>query len=826
MEKQYNHQIAQQECQDRWQQEKIYQLSADDKRPLYSIDTPPPTVSGSLHIGHVFSYTQTDIIARFKRFDGFGVFYPFGFDDNGLPTERFVEKKNNVKAHNLKRSEFISLCLKETIEVEKQFEQLWQSLGLSADFSKPYSTISATTQKLSQESFIYLFQKGHIYRKNEPALYCTTCHTSVAQAELDDAQKESFFNDIAFTGPNGEKLIIGTTRPELLPACVALLYNPQDSRYAHLKGKQATVPLFGYQVPIISDELVDPEKGTGLVMCCTFGDKTDIIWFKKYNLPYRQMLTAQGVFAPQAGIIAGKNVTQAREVILAALKEQGLLLKQQSIVHTVNIHERCKKEIEYIALPQWFLRILDHKQKFIDLAHKINWYPDYMKSRYINWVENLSWDWCLSRQRFFGIPFPVWHCNKCKAILLPPIEALPIDPQETPYPGSPCPTCGSTDISPDTDVMDTWNTSSITPYICAQLYKPTQDPFKATQFLPMSMRPQAHDIIRTWAFYTIVKTWFHNNTIPWKDIVISGHVLASSKEKLSKSKENSPFEPNTLLAQYPADVIRYWTASATLGTDIAFSDTPFKLGNRLITKMWNAYRFIQMFIEQNPVTLTDVPSDDNLGLINKWLLDRATTTFATYHNYFEKHEFKLALDTIEQFFWHDFCDNYLELIKDQLFKKERYDASQIKATAHTLYAVGMRMLQWFAPYMPYITETIYQDLYKTDIKISSLHQTSFGMVQQPQHDESATNAMNTVLELIANVRKLKTEQKLSLGTELATLIVKTDEALYPTFKALETILQGVTRAQLIDYTTADLINGLEEKDSKWYMTINLTKTAS
>ena len=552
MDKKYTYQTIEPEIKELWQKENTYSFEPDSKK-VFSIDTPPPTISGSLHVGHIFSYTHADFIARFKRMKGFAVFYPFGFDDNGLPTERFVEKKRKVSPFGIGRSEFIKVCLEETAESEKNFKALWQSAGLSVDWKMWYSTISKNVRKISQESFIKLYEKGFIYRKNEPALYCPFCRTSVAQAELDDKEVETTFNDIVFVTEDGKTFTISTTRPELIPSCVALLYNPEDQRYQTLKGKKAIVPIYNYTVPIIADEKVSIDKGTGLVMCCTFGDKNDIQWYQQYKLPYRQSIGRDGKWTELTGPLVGLKTLDARKKILELLDKEGLLLNQLQIKHPVNVHERCKNAIEYIILPQWFLNILAHKKEFLDIAQNINWYPGYMKSRYINWVENLNWDWCLSRQRFYGIPFPVWYCTSCDSVLLPSTDQLPIDPQETTYPGKTCPKCHSSEIIPDTDIMDTWNTSSLTPYICYSLLHPEAtdvfSPAITEQFLPMSMRPQAHDIIRTWAFYTIVKAYLHNNIIPWKSVVISGHVLSSTAEKISKSKEHTIPAPEKLITQ-------------------------------------------------------------------------------------------------------------------------------------------------------------------------------------------------------------------------------------------------------------------------------------
>lgn len=826
MEKQYNHQDAQHAAQAKWQAEKTYKAE-NNPGPLYSIDTPPPTVSGNLHIGHIFSYTQTDIIARYKRMDGNSVFYPFGFDDNGLPTERYVEKKLGISAHKLSRTEFINLCLKETHDVEQQFKELWQRMGLSVDWDYCYSTISESTRKISQESFIRLFKKGYIYRKQEPALYCTSCRTSVAQADLDDAEKPSTFNDIAFHDEQGNELIIATTRPELLGACVAVFYHPSDARYQHLQNKKAMVPLYQFSVPILADEKVNPEKGTGLVMCCTFGDKTDIEWYKKHQLPYKQAIGFDGKLTEQTGLLSGLTVLQGREQILKELESVGLLKSQKPIMHSVNVHERCKKEIEILMLAQWFLKILDYKMKFIELADKINWYPAHMKSRYINWVENLGWDWGLSRQRFYGIPFPVWHCKDCNEILLPELNQLPIDPQETAYPSA-CTKCGGKNIIPDTDVMDTWNTSSLTPYIDYAQYNPaTPSAFEDTkvrEFIPMSMRPQAHDIIRTWAFYTIVKTWMHHENIPWHDIVISGHVLADSKEKLSKSKENSSQSPQGLLERYPADAIRYWTASGGLGQDIAFSEPQLKIGLRLITKLWNAFRFIQEHITQKPASPFAKKQDKYfLALSNEWLLHNATKTYAQYSSYMEQHEFGLALQAVEKFFWHSFCDNYLELIKDQLFNPGNYTEVELHATRWTLYQVGLRILQMYAPYMPYITESLYGEIYQVHEDSASIHQTKFAAFQTLYDFPENAQLMDSIIDVIAQARKLKSEKQLSLKTPFASLtIISTNEHLLHQIMPHTQLIRGILHAQEIHFKAEkDGITSLRQEGENWVAHIAL-----
>ncbi len=802
MEKRYDHQQCEAIAQQQWQKEQTYAIE-NNPGALFSIDTPPPTVSGTLHIGHIFSYTQTDIIARYKRMNGFSVFYPFGFDDNGLPTERYVEKKRNVRGHEMSRSDFIALCIEESHNAADTFKTLWQKMGLSADWNYTYSTISDQARKISQESFIELYKKQYIYRKQEPALYCTTCRTTVAQAELDDQELPSSFNDIVFKDSDGNDLVIATTRPELLPACVAVLYNPSDMRYGHLYGKKAIVPLFGQSVPLLQDELVDPEKGSGLVMVCTFGDKTDVIWYKKHNLAYRNVIGLDGKCTELAGFLSGLKVADARATVIEKLRESNVLLAQKAISHSVNVHERCKKPIEFTILPQWFIEILPYKQNFLDMAEQINWHPSFMKSRYTDWVENLAWDWGISRQRFYGIPFPAWHCQDCNEILLAQPEQLPVDPQETPFDG-PCTKCGSTNIKPDTDVMDTWNTSSLTPYICYNLLSPSSSLFNGVPMendvihgVRMDMRPQAHDIIRTWAFDTIVKTWMHHGIAPWKDIVISGHVLSDKGQGKISKKDGTAMDPLLLLEKYPADAIRYWTASGKLGQDMMFSEEQLLIGQKLITKLWNAFRFAEPHLVNFNKSL-HTPSE--IGAINKWLLHTISACFTKYQYYFEQQEYGLARDTVEQFFWNDFCDNYLELIKNQLFNLDQYAMHEVESTRWTLYHAGLRILQLYAPYIPHITEALYQELYKNHEQIPSLHQTRYQEIQIPYIFENERDVMNSVIAIATQVRKLKSEQQLSLKTPIATMHIFTrNSAISDALAEHDQLIRGVTQSLAINY---------------------------
>ena len=512
------------EMQKLWEEKEAYKFKGVDERPVYSVDTPPPTVSGKLHVGHIFSFTQSEMLVRYHRLKGENVYYPFGFDDNGLPTERLVEREEGIFAKDLPRSEFIEKCTATKDKYIKEFQDLFKRLGISADWDLGYDTINELSRKVSQRSFIDLVKKGKAYRKEMPVLWCPCCQTSIAQAELENKDVKSYFNYINFSVDNKD-LEIATTRPEFLGGCVAIFVNPNDERYKDLIGKTATVPLYNNQVPIIADEKVAIDKGTGVVMCCTFGDQTDMEWQKEYNLPIKKVMQADGTINPEVAIIGGMKTLDARMKIVEELQKQGLLVKSEKIEHSVSTHERCGNEIEIINSPQWYIDILSIKDELIKAADEINWHPESMKTRYLDWVNNLKWDWCISRQRYFGVPFPVWYCKECGDVMIPEDKELPLNPLEH-NPHGAC-KCGCKEFIPETAVMDTWATSSVSPFINMKYGEDDERKF----LYPMSMRSHAHEIIRTWTFYSIVKSLYHTGQVPWKDLMISGFVLAKKARK-------------------------------------------------------------------------------------------------------------------------------------------------------------------------------------------------------------------------------------------------------------------------------------------------------
>jgi len=748
--KYYGGKETEKELQKFWEKEGIYKYKPESDKPVFSIDTPPPTVSGKLHIGHVFSYTQAEIIARFYRMKGYNVFYPFGFDDNGLPTERLVEREKGVKPEDMDRKDFNNLCLEVSEEVENDFKNLWQSLGFSTDWSQLYLTIDESSQRISQRSFIDLYNKGYIYRKKSPALYCPKCHTTVAQAGTESKESPSKFVDIKFEIENGEELIISTTRPELLPALVAVFVHPEDKKYTNLIGKKIKPPLFDIEVEIKEDPKVDMEKGTGAVMCCTFGDTTDVEWFLEHKLELRQAIDEDGIMNEKAGKYSGLTIKEARKNIIEDLKRQDFIVGERKIQHPVNLHDRCGHEIEYIVKNQWFINIMDHKEELKKQGNKINWRPEFMKSRYANWVENLKWDWNISRQRYYGVPFPLWYCKECGEVILPEDTELPINPLKD-KPSKKCNNCGSKNFVPEKDVMDTWATSSVTPQINGK-WKEKDD--RMDGIFPMNLRPQAHDIIRTWAFYTIVKSFYHHEDIPWKNTMISGHVLAKKGAKISKSKDNAPSTPQELIDQYSADPVRYWTAGARLGRDAEYSIEVIEDGRKLINKIWNAIKFSIMNLKG-----FEKGQKGPKNTIDKWILHRLSETIKTATDYLDKYEFGLALNVIEDFFWKDFCDNYIELSKQVFFRGEE---KQKRGSQVVLYKVAFGILKLFSPYLPHLTEDLYQRFFKQFEEEKSIHITKWPEYNKNLINEEANYETSKILEFVELIRKAKSENNLSL----------------------------------------------------------------
>ncbi|MGC8844818.1 MAG: valine--tRNA ligase [Candidatus Hydrogenedens sp.] len=813
-----------------WKETGIYRWDPTKNREeTFVVDTPPPTVSGSLHVGHMFSYSHQDFIVRYQRMKGKNIFFPIGWDDNGLPTERRVQNYLNVRCEpsmpydpNLKvfpgkkgtppmavsRKNFIELCDQVIIEDEKAFRNLWTRLGMSYDWDLEYATIDRHCRLISQASFIELYKKGEVYQEERPVLWDIDYQTAIAQAELVDKDVPSAFYYFRFPFPDrSDYLIIATTRPELLPACVAVLVHPDDERYKKYIGKTILTPLFHVPVPIMADEKAEPEKGTGVVMVCTFGDQTDVEWWKQFNLPLRQIVARNGTLLhvqfvsvnekPNNSldeghlIVPSMNPQKANEVYsrmeglytgnakkviieIANQTESVIDRPETQITHAVRFFEKGDRPLEIVPTRQWYTKIIDKKEALIEQGKKINWHPDYMYKRYEHWVEGLNQDWCLSRQRFFGVPIPVWYPINEEGIIvyskpiLPDIKDLPIDPlSDVPHGYTEEQRDKPNGFTGEPDVLDTWATSSLTPQIATHWFL---NPERHKKLFPMDIRPQAHDIIRTWAFYTIVKAYLHDGEIPWKNVVLSGWILDPDRKKMSKSHGNV-VTPEPLIEQHGADSVRYWSAKARLGVDTAYDEQAFKVGRKLCTKLFNASKFAIMQLQnvdrgllkrgiiQNPI---------DISVINelKTCIQRATASF-------EEFDYAQSLMLTEEFFWNVFCDNYLEIIKPRVYQPELNNERLSACSALRL--IHRAIIRLFAPYLPYITEEIWSWEYSNDKDMAnSIHRSPWPSIEEFNEvpPTKYPELYEDLILLINPIRKAKADANISLAAPVSKIEVK------------------------------------------------------
>ena len=755
-----------------WDKEKIFKFDSNKKGKIYSIDTPPPYASaGHLHVGHALHYTQFEIVARIMRMFGFNVYFPPGFDDNGLPTEKYVEEKLGINKSKTNRAEFRKICLKESSKVEKEYaDRVFKTLGHSFDWDLLYTTISPNAQKVAQTSFLRLVKKKQCYRGKEPTIWCSHHETALAQAEVEDLQRQTKLNYIEFG--DSKRILIATSRPELLSSCVGIFVNPNDKRYKDLVGKEILVPIFNYKVKVMKDEKVDKDFGTGIVMICTFGDNTDIEWWKKYKLDLKISIDEKGNLNENAGKFKGMSLKQGREAILKELDKQGRLKKQEVLEQTVGSCWRCSTPVEYIVKDQWFIHTLKHKKKLLEQGNKVNWYPKFMRVRYNDWVKNLAWDWSISRQRYYGVPIPVWYCEDCKEIIFPNEKDLPLDPLEV---NKKCPKCNK-QARAEEDVFDTWMTSSQSPEIASQWL---ENPKLYNKIAPMSLRPQSHDIIRTWAFYTILKSYLLFNRIPWKDLIVGTFILDEKGHGMSKSKGNAIWA-DELIEKYNVDVFRYWVGTASLGNDLPFNEQDLVAGKKFITKLHNASNFVFMNLKD----YKNKPS--KLEEIDKYMLEKTKEMSVRAKEQYMKYNIAGAKKIIENFFWHMFADNYLEIVKKRIYNNKKGKES----AQYVLYKTLLTILKLFAPITPFITEEIYQEHYKKLEKIKSIHLTEFEDINVKEK----TEAGDLFIKILSKIRQAKTNNKKSMNAECIISIDKKD---YDKIKNLLEDLKDVMNAQEI-----------------------------
>jgi valyl-tRNA synthetase len=828
----------------RWEESGIYRFERTRRRAeVFSIDTPPPTVSGSLHVGHVFSFTHTDLVARFHRMRGKAVFYPMGWDDNGLPTERRVQNYYGVRCDpslpydpaftpppqppkppvSISRPNFIELCAQLTAEDEKAFEQLWKTLGLSVDWSMTYATIGRRAQRVSQLAFLHQLKRGLAYQVEAPTLWDIDFKTAVAQAELEDREMPGAYHRIKFGLPSdvasgfNRTIEIDTTRPELIPACVALVAHPDDERYKPLFGKEVVTPLFGVRVPVKAHALADPEKGSGIAMICTFGDITDVTWWRELSLPVRAVIQPDGTLrdvswgAPgwesidpdraQAFYtdLARRSVVKARATIVEQLRESGDLVGEpRAITHAVKFYEKGDRPLEIVTSRQWFFKTIELRDALIARGRELKWHPEYMETRYENWVNGLNGDWCISRQRFFGVPFPVWYpiSDLGRLDYERPIAAredhLPVDPSTDVPPGYRADQRGVPGgFAGDPDIMDTWATSSLSPQIICG-WPDDADLFNRT--FPMDMRPQAHDIIRTWLFSSVLRAHLEHDSLPWRHAAISGWVLDPDRKKMSKSKGNV-VTPLALLEEHGSDGVRYWAASGRPGTDTAFDPGQMKVGRRLAIKILNASKFALAAAE---------PQGRITAPVDRAMIRNLAALVAEVTEAFEGYDYARVLQRTETFFWR-FCDDYLELVKGRRYGDQGTDAAGSANAALT--AALSVMLRLFAPFLPFVTEevwswwregSIHGAAWPTDGELLELLADNSEVTRQL--DE---RAYRWATEVLFEVRKQRSEAKQPLKVPITKVTVKADEAAAALMPIVEADLKSALRVHAFETSVGD-----------------------
>ncbi len=730
--------------QKKWEEDHTFRFDESSPKPIYSIDTPPPFTSGELHMGHSLSYSYFDFVARYKRMQGFNVFYPQGWDTQGFPTETKVEKKYG----RLPREEFRQKCVEwSELMIAKMHESMVR-MGFSPDWARQYRTMDPTYHETVQKSLHLMYDKEMIYRGEHPVFWCYKCRSALAKTDTEDLERETILNHVIFTGPKGEDLIIATTRPELMYACVAVMYHPSDERYTHLEGKEITTAL-GKKVKAIPDKDVDKEYGTGLLMVCTFGDKQDIIWAYRYKLPIISVIDSHGKMTG-AGEFNGLAPAEAKLKLIEKLKAEGKIVKQEKQQQVVKVHDRCKTPIEFALSHQWFADITKHREEVKEMAKQIEWVPSFGISYLTDWVDGAEWDWVISRQRYFGTPIPFYYCEKCGHTAK--ADSLPFYPDKAPE--KKCP-CGGM-MKAEESVLDCWVDSSITPLIVAGW------PNKGWEkFYPSSLRPQGVEIVRTWAFYTIYRSGVGiTGKKPWDTVLLNGNVLAPDGKKMSKSLGNV-IQPTELLKEYPADALRQWAAmSGAMAKDRPFSYEDIKFAKSFLTKIWNAAKFMEKSLEGYD------GSKPELRAVDKWMLESLNLTIEECTDAMERYEFHRCIKRLQDFFWHEFCDDYLEYVKYRIYGT---DEDSKRAAQYVLSEVFYSFLKLLAPISPFIAEELYQEMYKAREGHSICFAPWPKVSARFSGDYQKVSGMR---EIVSAIRQFKATNRLSQGAEMEKLTVR------------------------------------------------------
>ena len=751
-----------------WEEKGVYRFDWNDKtRPVFSIDTPPPYPSGEFHMGLVLNWTYFDIVARYKRMRGYNVFFPQGWDCHGLPTEVEVEKKYGIKKTDVPTDKFRKLCEEHVDEYIKKMKEAITRLGCSIDWKTEYKTMDPDYWRRTQLSFVLLYKKGFIYRGKHPINWCPRCETAIADAEVEYQTRTAKLHYIKFKVENNGFLMIATTRPELIPACVAVAVNPHDGRYKEYVGKEIHVPTTSRKVQIITDEDVDPEFGTGVVMICTYGDKADVKTVAKHKLPVIQCIDEKGRMNKNAGKYVGLTIEEAKKAIVEDLKKEGLLEKIENIKQEVGVCWRCHTPIEILDRKQWFMKTRILTDRVEKEALEITWYPDYMKYRLIDWAKSLDWDWVISRQRVFATPIPIWYCKNCGETILAEPEWLPIDPRVEKPKIDKCPKCGSTEFEPERDVLDTWMDSSIT---CA-VHAGWPDRKDWKRLFPADLHASGIDIIRTWAYYLMVRHLALFDEKPYKSCLINGMVLGTDGRMMHKSLGNY-VASSEVFSKYGADATRQWAAGGgATGSDIPFRWPDVEYGWRFLIKLWNAARFVSHQLKDYK------PDEEEYALqpLDRWILSKAEKLTEKVTEALENCQFNIATDEIRNFAWHVLCDCYIEAVKDRLYKPEVYGEEKKRAAQYTLYTVLYRILQLLAPIAPHITEEIYQTMYAEEKGYESIHLSPWPAVNEKLMDEEAEKSGDLIMAVITEVRREKAEKRMPLNTQIKKLTIYAGE---------------------------------------------------
>ena len=770
MQPTYNQKEIEKKWQQLWKDMDIYHFDLNSDKTPYTIDVPPRYASGPLHAGHAVHYTHIDFTARYKRMKGYNVFFPLCFDVNGIPIEERVERQKNITRKDIDRHEFTRLCSAFAEKNIKTMTDQFALLGESMDASIYYQTNAEYYRRITQISFIELYKKGLIYKGEFPVNWCPRCMTAMADAEVTYKDNKTKLNTIKFyfknppsdqiTKYNGinkdEKGIyieIATTRPEMLPSCQIVAVHPTDEKAPWLIDQIVTVPLFGKEVKIVEDEAVDPEFGTGMVMICTVGDKEDLNWVFKYHLPLEMSIDEEGKMTQICGKYAQMKIKDARQAIIKDLKRDNILLHQQDLDQNVGVCWRCKTPVEFINAEQWFLKTTDFKDVVLHASDEMNWFPEFMKIRLEDWVNSLEWDWVISRQRYFATPIPLWECKHCDEVVIARIDDCYIDPTIDNPPVKECPRCGGPLIGCE-DVFDTWMDSSVSPLYNTFWHR---DEEKFKQLYPMSLRPQAHDIIRTWTFYTILRCTLLTEQKPFENVMMGGFILSEDGTPMHASLGNV-IDPLRIIEQYGTDAFRSYAASCSLGEDNAFREKDVIRGKKLLRKLWN----IEQFIGQNCEPQKKILQPEQLTLLDRWILAKYSNMVQKATQRMETFDFSIAMKEIEFFIWHEFADHYLEMVKSYI-----YNDKFIESSRFTMYTIGLGIVKLFAPFFPHITEELYQMIYKESDKKESVHVSSWP--QAIYTDKKAEHDGEIIKNYVADIRAYKSKLGIPLNASLPSM---------------------------------------------------------